>query len=110
MGLLIRCQCCTLVEGRLHTIFKDQQLPTFGREWFNTCPDEVEERLDENVNLDIGYQFRLRRCFCGLTQQELAEKANVRQATVSKIESGKPVMLDVVQKVAEALDGKLILD
>lgn len=110
VGLLIRCRCCKLVEGRLHAIFSDRHLPTFGKEWFNTCPEEVEEGLDETVHVDLGYQFRLRRCFYGLTQQELAEKAGTRQATISKIECGKYVMLNVVQRVAKALDGELILD
>jgi putative transcriptional regulator len=40
----------------------------------------------------------------GLTQQALAERAGVRQATVSQIESGTSrVDLDVLERLADAL-------
>ena len=41
----------------------------------------------------------------GLTQKELAERAKIRQATVSKLESGraKAIDLEVLEKLARAL-------
>ncbi len=41
----------------------------------------------------------------GLTQKQLAERAKIRQATVSKLESGrlKSVDLEVLEKLAKAL-------
>lgn len=41
----------------------------------------------------------------GLTQEQLAEKADVNQATISKIEKGSAnVTLDMIQRLASALD------
>ena len=41
----------------------------------------------------------------GLTQKQLAERAKIRQATVSKMESGrvKSIDLEVLEKLAKAL-------
>ncbi len=41
----------------------------------------------------------------GLTQKQLAERAKIRQATVSKLESGriKSVDLEVLEKLADVL-------
>ena len=41
----------------------------------------------------------------GLTQKQLAERAKIRQATVSKLESGraKSIDLEVLEKLASAL-------
>ena len=40
----------------------------------------------------------------GWSQRDLAEKAGVRQATVSQAESGKGVNLATLEKLANALD------
>ena len=42
----------------------------------------------------------------GLTQKQLAERAKIRQATVSKLESGRVKLIDleVLEKLAKALD------
>lgn len=40
----------------------------------------------------------------GWSQRDLAEKAGVRQATVSQAESGKGVNLATLEKLADALD------
>lgn len=41
----------------------------------------------------------------GLTQEQLADKADVNQATISKIEKGSAnVTLDMIQRLATALD------
>src|SRR5579863_5981798 len=49
---------------------------------------------------------RLRERF-GLTQQELASKLGVRQATLSGIERRQDIQLSTLQRVVEALGGKL---
>ncbi|MDP9178939.1 MAG: helix-turn-helix transcriptional regulator [Gemmatimonadota bacterium] len=48
----------------------------------------------------------------GWSQRELAVAANVRQATISKVESGRGVNLKTLEKLANALNvdaGKLVV-
>ena len=47
-------------------------------------------------------EYRLKR---GLTQQELADMANTRQATISDLETGETqrVELDLLDRIAKAL-------
>lgn len=39
-----------------------------------------------------------------MTQAELAEKVNVRRATIARIESGKPALIKTAAALAKALD------
>jgi transcriptional regulator with XRE-family HTH domain len=49
-------------------------------------------------------QIREAREAAGLTQAELAEKANTTQGTISRIENGEIVpRLDTLQRIADAL-------
>ncbi len=47
-------------------------------------------------------EYRLKR---GLTQEELADRASTRQATISDLETGRTqrVELDLLQRLADAL-------
>src|SRR5258707_11214087 len=58
----------------------------------------------EAMKILLGKNLRLARLKAGLTQQELAAKANIRQAHVSQIEGGKlnPMLMTMVA-LAEAV-------
>lgn len=45
----------------------------------------------------------------GLTQRELAAKADVPQSTIARIESGQNTSIDTMSKIASALGKKLIV-
>lgn len=53
----------------------------------------------------IAITLRRARVALGLTQSQLAEKAGVRQATISELETGKTrrVDLDVLDRLCEVL-------
>jgi putative transcriptional regulator len=53
----------------------------------------------------IAVTLREKRLEAGLTQTELAEKAGVRQATISELETGETrrVDLDVLDRLCKAL-------
>lgn len=56
----------------------------------------------------FGRNVRLARTQKGWTQEQLAFEADVKRSYISEIESGKRnPSLDVVEKIAKALDVKL---
>ena len=58
----------------------------------------------------IGQALRRRRKALGLTQAQVGEKAQVRQETVSKLESGRPgAPLHTMLAVLGALDLELVI-
>jgi transcriptional regulator with XRE-family HTH domain len=75
--------------------------------------DDAKRRVDQLLTTDEQTApplpvllSRLRERF-GLTQQELASKLGIRQATVSGIERRQDIQLSTLQRVVEALGGKL---
>lgn len=71
--------------------------------------DEAGQEQAQGVN-DFLDQLVHIRCRQGHTQQTLAEAAGLKQATVSRIESGhaNPTLKTLI-KIAAALDVKLVL-
>ena len=59
----------------------------------------MKDRLD-----NIGKLFGKRRAELGMTQAEVGERIGVGRATVSKIESGKGLTFDTINRVANALE------
>ena len=59
----------------------------------------MTDKLDK-----IGKLFGRRRIELGLTQSEVGERIGVGRATISKIESGKGLTFDTINRVADALD------
>lgn len=57
----------------------------------------------------IHQQLHSRRLAAGLSQQELAKRANLRQATISAIEAGNDVKLSSMERLAAALGLSLML-
>ena len=86
----------------------DSQMPKqpTGRKRGNagTPPAGAVSNAGEAMQILFGENLRLARLKAGLTQQELAAKANIRQAHVSQIEGGKlnPMLMTMVA-LAEAV-------
>ena len=59
----------------------------------------MTDKLDK-----IGKLFGRRRIELGLTQSEVGERIGVGRATISKIESGKGLTFDTINRVADALE------
>lgn len=55
----------------------------------------------------IGKLFGKRRVELGMTQAEVGERIGVGRATISKIESGKGLTFDTINRVADALDAEV---
>jgi DNA-binding XRE family transcriptional regulator len=86
----------------------DSQMPKqpTGRKPENTGtpPAGAVSNAGEAMQILFGENLRLARLKAGMTQQELAAKANIRQAHVSQIEGGKlnPMLMTMVA-LAEAV-------
>lgn len=64
--------------------------------------------VDMTGKLDnIGKLFSQRRYELGMTQQEVGDKIGVGRATISKIESGKGLTFETINRVANALDAEV---
>jgi DNA-binding XRE family transcriptional regulator len=74
------------------------------RENVGASPAGTVSNAGEAMQILFGENLRLARLKAGLTQQELAAKANIRQAHVSQIEGGKlnPMLMTMVA-LAEAV-------
>jgi transcriptional regulator with XRE-family HTH domain len=74
------------------------------RENVDAPPAGAVSNAGEAMQILFGENLRLARLRAGLTQQELAAKANIRQAHVSQIEGGKlnPMLMTMVA-LAEAV-------
>lgn len=59
---------------------------------------------------NIGKLFGQRRMELGMTQAEVGDKIGVGRATISKIESGKGLTFDTINRVAKALDADVRVD
>jgi len=59
--------------------------------------------------IQLGNEIRERRRQLGLTQEQLANQAGIRQRTVSDIESAGNARLDTVMRLLAALDFELVL-
>lgn len=95
-------------------------ISTVSNENFGEGPDEVFERLDrargrvdqllttsERTSPKLTVLLSRLREERGITQQELARRLGVRQATVSGIEHRDDVQLSTLRRVVEALGGAL---
>jgi transcriptional regulator with XRE-family HTH domain len=68
------------------------------RENVGASPAGAVSNAGEAMQILFGENLRLARLKAGLTQQELAAKANIRQAHLSQIEGGKlnPMLMTMV--------------
>lgn len=69
-----------------------------------------EEYVDARLAGDLGQAVYDRRIELGLSQTELAERADMTQPQVSRMEAGDTVpTLPLLRRLAKALDGTLNL-
>jgi transcriptional regulator with XRE-family HTH domain len=76
------------------------------------CQDEEfrKEYKRQRPYYDLILEIIRRRKALGLTQKELAEKANTKQSCISRIESGEHnIRLGTLIEVAEALESSVII-
>lgn len=65
----------------------------------------MQKHYSMRNNLDnIGKLFGQRRVELGLTQAEVGERIGVGRATISKIESGKGLTFDTINRMANVLE------
>lgn len=69
----------------------------------NAVTGSVLSVSEPNNETKVGERLRAARVSKGLSQQELAAKANVNQATISKIEAGAKSSLETLEKLAAIL-------
>lgn len=65
----------------------------------------MKDKLDK-----IGKLFGQRRVELGLTQAQVGDRIGVGRATISKIESGKGLTFDTINRVADALDTEVTVN
>lgn len=61
----------------------------------------------ESAKLESAVALMTARERAGLTQRELAQRANVPQSTITRIEHGQNTSFDTMSKIAFALGKKL---
>lgn len=71
-------------------------------------PAESKKRIEERINVALKdmplAELRQARKF---TQQQLAKSLNIKQASVSKMESQTDMYLSTIRKYVEAMGGEL---
>jgi len=72
-------------------------------------PEQIKRSDAKAEGLRIGILINKLRKQAGLTQTELADKLNVTQQAVSKIEWGEEIQLTTLSKVIQALGGDLVV-
>ena len=87
-----------------------EQVQTPGRPWREYLDEQMKdpEFRAEYEALDAEYalirqliDLRIRR---GLSQRQLAERAGLKQPSVARLESGRTASLQMLRRVADALD------
>lgn len=61
------------------------------------------------MDTEFGWMIRARRKELGYTQTELTELIDVRQATLSDIERGRPPDFRTLLKLAKALQCRIVI-
>ena len=61
------------------------------------------------MTVDISKQFRMARDMVGESQEMVSIKSGIPQKTISKVETGKEVLLSTAEKLAEYYGFKLEL-
>ncbi|MFC5721421.1 helix-turn-helix domain-containing protein [Streptomyces gamaensis] len=77
-------------------------------EGFTESPEVAEARYEIRLSMALAQAVYARRTELGLTQSELAERAGLTQAKISRIEGSDTVpTLPLLAKLARALDATL---
>lgn len=83
---------------------------TIHSQWRATCPPIADSHASHMDDRRVGLVIRALRRRRGWRQVDLANKARVSQAEVSRIERGHFVSLPVVRRLTAALDARLDLN
>jgi len=86
-------------------------MKTFRKHLENELKDQTFKKLyeEEKELLDIAIKIAETRNKMGLSQKELAEKANITQQQLSKVENGINCNMTTFLKVCHALDIQIAL-
>lgn len=113
VDLIIKCHDAQYLEQAIHNSLKDKRLVgSFGDEWFVTNRDDVLCAWLKYISpdeTDVGAQLRYYRRAIGLSQEQLADFADVRQATISKIEKTGDATISLVNRIANEIGLELRL-
>jgi hypothetical protein len=113
IDLLIRCKNSFCIEKIIHARLNLSCLPTFGKEWFNTTPEEILDiwwNIQDAYNLSIGEQIRFFRTSQRMSQIELANASGTRQSTISNLETNPATMsFQTIENVAKELGLRFVL-
>lgn len=72
---------------------------------------ELKEGFDaESAKLESAVALTNERLLAGMTQRELAQKAQVPQSTIARIERGQNTSIETMSKIAFALGKHLKLE
>ena len=104
IGTLIFCDNCFEVEAKLHLFLEDRKLSTFGDEWFDIHPNAIVNCFNTPLpELKWYQQLKYLRLTSNMTQTELANAADLRQATISSIENGNSCHMDTILEICREL-------
>ena len=117
VSLLVHCPDSMFTEAFLHSFLIPHKLNSYGREWFNVNPGEIEEALPGSIDevailqrsQPIHLQISTLRVAQGLKQAEFADRAGMARATVIYVEKGKSVRFSTIATLADALGMRLTL-
>lgn len=88
---------------------KFYNMKDFANELEKKRPDVLEELIRDEPNYIIIHQIIKKRIEKGLTQAELAKKANLTQTQVSRIESAQLGNINTLLKVLDVLGLQLTI-
>jgi DNA-binding Xre family transcriptional regulator len=104
IGTIIWCDNCHALEQYFHLCFKEHKLDTFGDEWYNIHPSALKNVFEDGLpSLPWYEQLHYHRLRNAMTQMQLAEYADLRQATISKVESGENVNMSTILEICREL-------
>ena len=80
-------------------------------QWMKQCNEDDKVEIKKEIDYyDLLNSFKQARKQKGMSQAELAEKANINRTTLSKVETGiRNATIGTLEKIATALDLKLEL-
>jgi len=85
------------------------ELQEYKKQQFKNNIELKRECESIRIERKLALEFATARTMQGLTQQQLAEKAGIRQSHLSRFESGKHIpSLEFVNKIAKALGKNLL--
>jgi ribosome-binding protein aMBF1 (putative translation factor) len=101
-----------MVQGDLMVVFKKPLNRSALDELTLSTPDTRAAYQEQRLALEVGRTIRRERKVAELTQMELAVKAGIDQADLSRLETGQGVRgatIGFVERVAHALGREVVI-